>query len=750
VAYERLRRYPFILLLRDRSAVFPCDLRGDLRVKTMRFYSLVVSVLAGSVLAVAQSGAGASASTSAAASTYDPRLTFAPLTLPDPVNGYRSGSGEPGPQYWQNEADYTMHAALDAGKKVLTNDEVITYTNNSPDTLTCLWIHLEQNSYRKDSRSHTLGTAPGGGGGRGGGGAGGGPPGGAAAGGNNAAGAAGGARRAGVGAPAAGGGAGRQQTENYTEGFEFESVTLQAGAVGPTPAVKADFIVSDTRMQVPLATPLKPHAAMRIHLKYHYTIPGTWGGRTSWGTTQSGAEIYDIAQWYPRMCVYDDLRGWDTLPYIGSEFYLEYGHFDYFVTVPANYIVAGTGELVNTKEVLTPTEISRIEQAHASDKTVYIRTLAEAQDALAHPPASGTKTWHYHMDHTRDVVWSASPAFIWDAARINLPSGKKALAESVYPPESVGPDRWDRSTEITKFAIEYFSKRWYEFPWPVAFSIGGFSSGMEYPGAVFDGVNSRMPNFFGLTVHEFGHSWFPMLVGSNERRNAFMDEGFNTFIDIAVSDVFENGKFGPKRDGEYSAGGEPPDMILKVLDNPEAAVLLSRADAYSGALTHPVSYFKGAYGNTLLREQILGPERFDEAFRKYTSEWAFKHPSPSDFFRTMESEGGEDLSYFWRGWYMNHWPLDLSVDTASYIGGDAKNGLTVTVSNRKQLVLPATLEVTYADGLKERMRIPVEAWLSKGTANFTFHGGKTAVAATVDPDHVLPDDDRANNTFKLP
>jgi hypothetical protein len=228
----------------------------------------------------------------------------------------------------------------------------------------------------------------------------------------------------------------------------------------------------------------------------------------------------------------------------------------------------------------------------------------------------------------------------------------------------------------------------------VAFSIGGFSSGMEYPGAVFDGVNSRMPGFFGLTVHEFGHSWFPMLVGSNERRNAFMDEGFNTFIDIAVSDVFENGKFGPKRDGEYSAGGEPPDTILKVLDNPEAPPILTRADGYTGALTHPVSYFKGAYGNTLLRDQILGPERFDEAFRKYIRDWAFKHPSPSDFFRTMDSEGGEDLSYFWRGWYMNNWTLDLAVQGATYVGGDPKNGLTVTVANKRPLVLPATLEVT--------------------------------------------------------
>ncbi len=711
---------------RDRASIFPSkSFEVNLPVKTTCIYSLLFFVVTGPGVAAAQSDAAVTTPTDTAASTYDPKVTFAPLVLPEPENEYRSGSGAPGPQYWQNEADYVMHASLDAEKKVITNDEVITYTNNSPDTLTSLWIHIEQNEYRKDSRAHNLGSEPG---------------------------ELERLRRAFAGRPggAARAAALRGSAENYTDGFEFELVELQAGAVGATPATKVDYIVSDTRMQIHLPTPLKPHTAMRIHIKYHYTVPGTWGGRTSWGTTKSGADIYDIAQWYPRMCVYDDLRGWDTLPYLGSEFYLEYGHFDYYITVPASYIVAGTGELVNGTQVLTAMEIARIAEAHHSDKTVYIRTLAEVEEALAHPPPAGTKTWHYHMDHTRDVVWSASPGFIWDAARINLPSGKPALAESVYPPESVGPDRWDRSTEITKFAIEYFSKRWYEFPWPVAFSIGGFSSGMEYPGAVFDGVNSRMPGFFGLTVHEFGHSWFPMIVGSNERRNAFMDEGFNTFIDIAVSDVFENGKYGPKRDGEYSAGGEPPDTILKVLDDPEAPVLLSHADAYSRTLTHPVSYFKGAYGNTLLRDQILGPQRFDEAFRTYIRRWAFKHPSPSDFFRTIESEGGEDLSYFWRGWYMHNWTLDLSVDAASYVDDDAKKGLTVTVSNRRPLVLPATLEVTYTNGSKERMRIPAEAWLSKGTANFTFHGDMTAVSATVDPDHVLPDDDRANNTFKLP
>jgi hypothetical protein len=474
-------------------------------------------------------------------------------------------------------------------------------------------------------------------------------------------------------------------------------------------------------------------------------------------------EIYDIAQWYPRMCVYDDLRGWDTLPYIGSEFYLEYGHFDYYVTVPWNFLVAGGGELVNLAEVLTAKEIARLDEARHSDKTVYIRAPEETTDPASRPKQSGTLTWHFHMDHTRDVAFSASPTFVWDAARINLPARTgdnnppnslpattTPLAMSVYPVESVGQDGWSRSTEYLKDAVQNFSRRWYPYPWPTAINVAGFSTGMEYPGMAFDGIHDQTKTLFWITAHEIGHSWFPMLVGSNERRWAFMDEGFNTFIDTIESDDFSNGVYGPKRDSEYSAGGEPPDTILKLLDNPDAPIILTRADGFSGALGHPVQYFKTAYGLTLLREQILGPQRFDYAFRQYIRRWAYKHPSPSDFFRTMESEGGDDLSYFWRGWFMNNSTLDLAVDSAKYIGDNPANGLTVAVSNRRPLVLPASLEVTYADGAKERIRIPAEAWLSKGTAAFVFHGNKPATSVTFDPDHVLPDDDRTNNTFKLP
>jgi hypothetical protein len=651
-------------------------------------------------------GSALIAQTAATHTGYDPRLTFAPLTLPSPVNAYRSSNGAPGPSYWQNEADYEMHATLDTASHSITNDETITYTNNSPDVLPSLWILLEQNIYRKDSRGQII---------------------------------SGGTRRSRPGTPPA------TPVVHSTEGFILDLVEVESATKSGKPAAtKADYIITDTRLNVRLPKPLAGHGSrLKLHIKYHYEVPGEWGGRTSFGMSKQGA-IYDIAQWYPRMCVYDDLLGWDTLPYIGNEFYLEYGHFDYYVTVPSNMIVAGSGELMNPKEVLTATEIARLDQAHHSDATIYIRKPGEVSDPSTRPKQGGTLTWHFAMDHTRDVVWTASPTFVWDAARINLPNGKSALAMSVYPPESVGPDAWDKSTEYVKDTIEHFSQHWFPYPWPTAINVAGFSTGMEYPGIVFDGIEDKGSFLFWVTAHEIGHDWFPMIVGSNERRHAFMDEGFNTFIDIEESALYAGGKYGPKRDSEYSAGGEPPDMILKVLDNPDAPNVMALAEAYPWQLGHPVSYFKGAYGMVLLREQILGPQRFDYAFRKYIADWAFKHPSPSDFFREMQSEGGEDLTWFWRGWYFENWKYDVAVDKIE----PTSFGTQVTISNRGQLVLPTPVEVTFTDGTKIRVTLPVETWLTKGEYVWNILNRTPVASVTVDPDHMLPDDDRGNNTMK--
>ncbi|MFI4949493.1 MAG: M1 family metallopeptidase [Caulobacterales bacterium] len=657
----------------------------------------VVCILAGTALAGAAQAERAPAATDPASpAPYPPLKTFAPLSLPQPATTIRTGAGTPGPAYWQNRADYAIEARIDTAAHVLSADETVTYTNNSPDALDALWLQLDQNLYRRESRGYAMA------GGR------------------------------------------RIDPAQTTAGYEIEAITAERGGR----AAPAHFVVSDTRMRVDLPAAVKGGGGqVKLHIRYHYTVPGLFGGRTAWNENKNGA-IYDIAQWYPRMAVYDDLRGWDTLPYLANEFYLEYGSVDYSVTVPADMIVAGSGALTNPQDVLTPEQRARFERARTSDKTVLIRT---PEEVAATPPArpGQTKTWRFHMDNTRDVAFTASRAFVWDAARINLPAGKTAMAQSVYPPESVGEDAWSRSTEYMKDAVERFSKRWYPYPWPNAINVAGPATGMEYPGIVFDGIPDKAKTLFFISAHEIGHSWFPMIVGSDERRDAWIDEGFNTFIDVYESDDFGGGVYGPKRDSEYAPGPEAPaDQIAKLLTDPQAPPIVSRADTIREKYRHPVTYFKTAFGLTLLREDILGPERFDPAFRKFIADWAYRHPTPSDFFRAMESAGGEDLSWFWRGYFLNNWTHDLAVTDVRYLGGEASNGAQVTVQNLGQLVLPATLRLTYKDGRKRDLRIPVETWMQGGSHVFTVDGGGPLVDVTVDPDHRLPDADRANNSLR--
>ena len=621
---------------------------------------------------------------------YDPLKTFGPLSLPAPANNLRTGSGAPGAAYWQNRADFKIAAKIDTAAHVLTGDETITYTNNSSEALGFLWLQMDQNLYRRESRGYAMS------GGR------------------------------------------RVDPKLSTDGYIIDAVTVDGKPV--------KTLISDTRMRVDLEAPVTSGGGkVQVHVRYHFTIPGLFGGRMAWNANKSG-DIYDLAQWYPRLQVFDDVRGWDTLPYLANEFYLEYGMFDYAVTVPADMLVAGSGALTNPNEVLSRDQRARWDIAKASDKTVVIRAREEV---AATPPANGaTKTWRFHMENTRDVAFSASRAFVWDAARINLPHGKTAMAQSVYPPESVGQEGWSRSTEYMKDSVERFSKRWYPYPWPNAINVAGPATGMEYPGIVFDGITDRTKTLFFISAHEIGHTWFPMVVGSDERRDAWMDEGFNTFIDVYESDDFANGVYGPKRDGEYAPGaGTPAEQIAELLRDPDAPPIVSRADSVREKYRHPVTYFKAAFGLTLLREEILGPDRFDLAFRKYISDWAFKHPKPSDFFRAMESAGGEDLSYFWRGYFLNNWTHDMAVSDVTYVDGDPAKGAHVTLENRGQLVLPATLRILFKDGKKLDIRVPVETWMQSGRHVYVLDGGAIA-DATVDPDRRLPDADRSNNSFK--
>ena len=637
------------------------------------------------------------AATTTARSEFSPQQTFAPFIYPQPVNAFRSASGVPGPLFWQNRADYEIAATLDPLTRQLSGSEVITYSNHSPDALAVLWLQVEQNRYKTDARGAFTGDT----------------------------------------FPTA-----------FASGEHIEAIQIE-DATGQLHAVP--WIISDTRMQVHLPVALPASVGkLRVHIKWHYTVPSEFGGRTDVNPSKNG-EIFEIAQWYPRMAVYDDLRGWDTAPYLNSEFYLEYGDFDYTVTVPANMVVVGSGELLNPSDVLTKTELQRLDQARHSDATVMIRTAEEVTRASSRTQQTGSVAWHFRMHNTRDVAFGASQAYVWDAARINLPGGSTALAMSAYPVESAGSAAWGRATEYLKAATEYFSRQWFPYPWPVAINEAGSAGGMEYPGITFDSKRANGKDLQGLIAHEIGHTWFPMIVGSNERRDAWMDEGFNTFIDVGEADAFNHGEYGPKRDGEYApGGGNPADEIAKVMRDQNAPPMLSGADMVAEKYRHPISYFKGAFGMVLLREQIIGPARFDPAFRRYIATWAYKHPSPSDFFRFIESATGEDLGWFWRGWYQHNWQFDMAVATAAYTGGDYHKGIDVTVANLQPLVLPATLRVTYVDGSHQDVRVPWETWQQHRSFVVHVDGTLRAKSVTIDPAHALPDAARDNNTFVMP
>jgi hypothetical protein len=628
-------------------------------------------------------------------SVFNPQELFAQNFFTKNGNEFRSSNGAPGPKYWQNRADYDLQAAIDTVENVLKGTETISYTNNSPDALSSLWLQLDQNTYSKTARSNFYTN-----------------------------------RRSG----------------GHTDGFQFESVAIEGG--GKT--TKAIYIINDTRMQIRLDKPLASKSTIKIHIKYHYSIPGKFGGRNDFFSTKNG-KIYEIAQWYPRMCVYDDLEGWSTLPFLGSgEFYCEYGDFDYTVTVPAGMIVAGSGELQNEKEVLTAAQIERLKIARKSDKTIMIRTEEEVNNSAGKKDNRKPVSWHFKMNNTRDVAFGASSAYVWDAAQVNLPGGKKALAMSVYPIESAGPDAWGRATEYLKKSIEYFSEKWFVYPYPVAVNEAGIAGGMEYPGIVFDGLRDKGEELYWVTAHEIGHNWFPMIVGSDERRHAFMDEGFNTFIDVYASDNFNNGEYAPKRDGEYAPGkGNPADEIVPLLKDTNALTLMARADLFPEKYRHPVEYFKGAFGLVLLREVILGHDRFDYAFKKYIERWAYKHPSPEDFFRTMNNEAGEDLSWFWKEWFYNNWQLDLAVQSVSYPKQDAENGVDITIANLQKMAMPCMLEIILKDGSKQDVELPVETWLQGNTHTLHLQMPREIQSVTIDPQNLLPDSDRENNVWKI-
>jgi hypothetical protein len=628
-----------------------------------------------------------------AQSNYDHRETFHPQFYPYPGNEMRSASGEPGPRYWQNRADYSIQCKLDTTTHSISGELIITYTNNSSDALRFLWLQLDQNIYKRDSRASATTTEAG----------------------------------------------GRWANGGFTDGYQINS--LQTESAGIWSALPQQSI-TDTRMQVWLKNPLAKGEKIRLKLNYQFEIPEYGTDRMGRLLTKQGW-VYEIAQWFPRMCVYDDLQGWNTMPYLGAgEFYLEYGDIDFSVTAPANIIVVGSGELLNPKECYTPVQQKRWEQAATSNTTVMIRSASEVNETSSRPSVANL-TWKFKIANARDAAWAASKAFIIDAAKIDLPSGKRSLAISAYPEESIGKNGWQRSTEMVKGSIEYYSKKWFEYPYPAATNVAGIVGGMEYPGIVFCSSKSMGEELWGVTDHEFGHTWFPMIVGSNERKYAWMDEGFNTFINDLSTEAFNKGEFKPTFFPDPTA-----PFMVKMVFGEKMDGLYNIPDVIQQNNLGITAYLKPGQMLTQLRNEVLGAERFDMSFKEYIRRWAFKHPSPWDFFHTMENVSGEDLGWFWRGWVLNNWKLDVSVRDVRYKKGDVANGVEITIENLEKMVMPVKVKVIETNGMEHLLAMPVEIWQRGPRWTFDVPATSEIKQVIVDPEKKLPDVDRSNNTWK--
>ncbi|RYE02008.1 MAG: M1 family peptidase, partial [Sphingobacteriaceae bacterium] len=381
------------------------------------------------------------------------------------------------------------------------------------------------------------------------------------------------------------------------------------------------------------------------------------------------------------------------LPYMGlGEFYCEYGDFDYYITAPADMLVFGSGDLQNPEDVLTRKEINRLKEASKSDQTVTIIGRDEVGKPETHLKQNGTLTWHFNMKNSRDIAWAASKAFMWDAAKVNLPSGRKIILQSAYPVESAGDNAWGRSTEYLKNSIEIYSKAYIEYPWNSAVNISGVALGMEYPGIIFCLHNLKNEALWGDVTHEIGHNWFPMIVGSNERKYMWQDEGFNTFINQYASQQFNKGEyFHPENRPAKAIAREMKTTADPLMMPPEAMDLNDYGQYYN----------KTSLCLDMLRNVVLGPERFDYAFKTYISNWAMKHPLPYDFFRTMNNAAGEDLNWFWKEWFFTSWKLDQAVTSVKYVLGTPAHGAIITIENLEKIAMPVVLKITQANGKTE-------------------------------------------------
>lgn len=590
--------------------------------------------------------------------------------LPTP-NVYRVASGAPGHKYWQQKADYVINIVLDDDHQTLSGTETITYYNNSPDILDYLWIQLDQNVRKQHSASHKTHTH--------------------------------------VFNDEESFRSIARLHSDFDGGFKLEYVKDGAGIILPSTVV-------ETMMRIDLPKPLKSGNSTTLKLKWWYNINDRMkiGGRSGMEFFKADSNyLYTIAQFYPRMALYNDIEGWQNKQFLGAgEFTLTFGDFDVKITVPSDHIVAATGELQNSSRVLTTEQLNRLKKARSSDSPVFIVTEEEAIENESEK-ISDTKTWHFKAKNVRDFAFASSRKFIWDAMGVKF-GNRTVMAMSYYPKE--GNPLWEKySTKVVAHTIKNYSKFTFDYPYPHATSVHAKSIGMEYPMICFnggrpekDGTYSKGTKYgmIGVIVHEVGHNYFPMIVNSDERQWTWMDEGLNTFLQTLTQNAWET-DYPHRRDFKYMAKhmSGNKDTQVPIMTNSES-------------LTHfgDNAYAKVTHALIILRESVIGRELFDYAFKTYASRWMFKNPAPADFFRTMEDASGIDLDWFWRGWFYSIDHVDIELTEVKWFKVDTKNP-NIEKDYKKKLKKNEPIHITT---LRDKIDLPVRA-IEADTALVDFY-----------------------------